>query len=237
MLKITRFYIIAALLFLPLQEAIARSRVGNGHENNAVNQQWQQAQPVFNPAPALPQVDVAFAPDAGAETLVLRAINAAQKSIYLAAYSFTSANVVQSLLDAKKRGVDIKLVVDEKANLGNSSSNKKNALEKRDAEKKDVEKKDRADNAGNNKSRAALNALVNAGIVVKTNDHYAIHHDKYIVIDEQHVQTGSFNYSKAAASRNSENVLVIWHNPALAAAYLQHWLSRFADAAPYQPNY
>lgn len=106
----------------------------------------------------------AFSPDAGSEDLVLRVINASEHSIRLAAYSFTSPNIVRALVDAKKRGVDVRIVVDEKGNKSRSSL-------------------------------AALNLVVNAGIPTRTLSTYAIHHDKYIVSDERHVQNGSFNYS------------------------------------------
>ena len=76
-------------------------------------------------------------------------------------------------------------------------------------------------------SQAALNLVVNAGIPTRAVSAYAIHHDKYAVIDGTTVQTGSFNYSKAAASSNSENVLVVRNNPALAARYTAQWQSRW----------
>jgi len=100
------------------------------------------------------------------------------------------------LLAAKKRGVDVRIVVDEKGNKSKASL-------------------------------AALNLVVNAGIPTRTISTYAIHHDKYIVSDERHVQNGSFNYSQAAAKSNSENVIVIWNNPELAASFLKHWESRY----------
>lgn len=55
-------------------------------------------------------------------------------------------------------------------------------------------------------ARAALSALVNVGIDVRTIS-YLIHHDKVIVADRQTGELGSFNYSDAAARKNSENVL------------------------------
>jgi len=58
---------------------------------------------------------------------------------------------------------------------------------------------------------------------------YAIHHDKYIVSDGRTVQTGSFNYSTAAAKANSENVIVVRDNPELAARYTRHWESRWGQ--------
>jgi phosphatidylserine/phosphatidylglycerophosphate/cardiolipin synthase-like enzyme len=143
-------------------------------------------------APAAGLIESAFSPDAGSEDLVLKVINSSQKSIRLAAYSFTSPRVVRALMDAKKRGVDVRIVVDDKGNRSKSS-------------------------------QAALNLVVNAGIPTRTISTYAIHHDKYIVSDDRHVQNGSFNYSQAAVKSNSENVMVIWNNPDLAASYLRHW--------------
>ena len=95
------------------------------------------------------------------------------------------------------------------------------------------------DDRGNRakKSIAALNLLVNAGIPTRTISTYAIHHDKYIVADARHVETGSFNYSQAAARSNSENVLVVWNNPDLAASYLKHWQNRYDQGTDFKPTY
>jgi phosphatidylserine/phosphatidylglycerophosphate/cardiolipin synthase-like enzyme len=138
--------------------------------------------------------------------LVLKVINSAENSIRLAAYSFTSPSVVKALLAAKKRGVDVRVVVDEKGNKGKASI-------------------------------AALNLLVNADIPTRTIATYAIHHDKYIVSDDKHLQNGSFNYSQAAAKSNSENVLVVWNNPELAASFLKHWQSRWEQGVDYKSTY
>jgi phosphatidylserine/phosphatidylglycerophosphate/cardiolipin synthase-like enzyme len=72
-------------------------------------------------APATGLVESAFSPDAGSEELVLKVINSSEHSIRLAAYSFTSPAVVRALLAAKKRGVDIRVMVDDKGNKGKSS--------------------------------------------------------------------------------------------------------------------
>lgn len=157
-------------------------------------------------APASAQIEAGFSPDGGAERLVLKIINASQKSIRLAAYSFTSPTVVRALRDAKRRGVDVRVVTDDEANQSKSGT-------------------------------AALNLLAGAGIPVRLNRAYAIHHDKYIVADDLHVQTGSFNYSQAAAKSNSENVIVIWHNPELAASYRRHWQIRFDEGTGYKSRY
>jgi phosphatidylserine/phosphatidylglycerophosphate/cardiolipin synthase-like enzyme len=58
-----------------------------------------------------------------------------------------------------------------------------------------------------------------------------------IVADGQTVELGSFNYSDAAAHRNSENVLVNWGNPKLAEIYLQHFERNLRQAKPYELRY
>lgn len=167
----------------------------------------------ISPAPTAPteqSVDVGFSPDGSAEALVLRAIGTAKSSIRLAAYSFTSTTIVRALVDSKRRGVDVAVVVDYRNNIKEGSA--KSATQ-------------------------ALNLLVNAGIPTRTISTYPIHHDKYIVMDGRHVETGSFNYSASAAKRNSENVLVVWNNPALAAQFIAHWQSRWNQGTPYMSAY
>ena len=41
------------------------------------------------------------------------------------------------------------------------------------------------------------------------------------------VETGSFNFTKAAETKNSENAVVIWNIPKLAESFLEHWQDRW----------
>ena len=75
--------------------------------------------------------------------------------------------------------------------------------------------------------------LANVGIPVRIDSHYAIMHSKYLVVDGDTVETGSFNYSSAAESKNAENVLVIRANPDLAAEYLENWQKLWGESKPY----
>ncbi|MDQ2734268.1 MAG: phospholipase D family protein [Pseudomonadota bacterium] len=160
--------------------------------------------------PAAGSIEVAFSPAEGSEQLVIKVVDSAKSELRILAYSFTSVPLVNALLRAKKRGVDVQLVVDERNNVQDDRSGK---------------------------ARAALSALVNAGIAVRTINVYPIHHDKVIVADRETVELGSFNYSYAAARMNSENVLVNWRNPKLAEAYLHHFERNFRQASSYQLQY
>jgi len=160
--------------------------------------------------PAAGSLEVAFSPNESSEALVVKTINSAHKEIRVLAYSFTSVPVVEALLQAKKRGVDIKVVADEKSNVDEDKSGK---------------------------ARAGLSALANAGVDVRVIHVYPIHHDKVIIVDADTVELGSFNYSAAAAHKNSENVLVNWHNPQLANVYLGHFARNYNQSQPYQTRY
>ncbi len=47
---------------------------------------------------------------------MLKVIDSARASIRLAGYSFTSPSVVRALTDAKRRGVDVRVLIDAKGN-------------------------------------------------------------------------------------------------------------------------
>lgn len=53
----------------------------------------------------------------------------------------------------------------------------------------------------------------------RLNARYAIMHNKFMVVDGDTVQTGSFNYTASANSRNAENALLVQNAPVLAGTY------------------
>lgn len=66
-------------------------------------------------------------------------------------------------------------------------------------------------------------SLVNNGIRVIVDQSEGTMHHKVIIIDEERVITGSYNFSKNAEKRNSENLLIIKGNKKLAQAYLNEY--------------
>ncbi|MDR3424434.1 MAG: phospholipase D family protein [Alphaproteobacteria bacterium] len=76
-------------------------------------------------------------------------------------------------------------------------------------------------------------ALITAKIPLRVDIIHTLQHDKYMVIDGKTVETGSFNYTAAAEQHNSENVLVLWNAPKLAAAYGDNWKILWIQAEPY----
>ena len=147
--------------------------------------------------------DVGFSPNGSSLQLVLKSINSAKKSIHVAAYGFTSKPIAEALLNASKRGVEVKIVADEKSNSGKYS---------------------------------ATRYLANNRIQVKLDGNYPIFHHKFMIIDGSTLETGSFNYS-AAASRNAENVLVLWNAPSVANSYEQQWQKLWNEGSLVKPAY
>ena len=149
---------------------------------------------------------VAFGPEENPEELILRLIDSARTSVRLSAFSFSSAPVIEALVRAHQRGVNAAVVVDRRHNV--------------DEDTKGI-------------GQRALAQLSRSGIAVRTNPNYRILHDKFMVVDERHVETGSYNFSPSA-KKNSENVLVVCNSPDLAARYLDHWSKRFSEATAFR---
>ena len=162
--------------------------------------------PPLQPPPApLPNIEAAFAPEAHAQALVLRLIATARQSIRLAGSSFSSPDIVRALVAARRSGVDVRVLLDDKSN------------------REPV-------------ALAAMDAMTRADIPVKVVAAYPVQHDSFIVVDGRHTQTGSFEYTPSAAQSNSENVLVVWNNPVVAASYLAHWESRWRQGVTVETN-
>lgn len=94
-----------------------------------------------------------------------------------------------------------------------------------------------ADQAENSKGYSATTFLANAGVPVRLNGKYSILHHKFMVIDGEHVQLGSFNYSSAAVSKNAENVLLLWHAQPIADVYSVEWKRLWDEAVPLAKAY
>jgi phosphatidylserine/phosphatidylglycerophosphate/cardiolipin synthase-like enzyme len=65
--------------------------------------------------------------------------------------------------------------------------------------------------------------LLTHGVQTRINSHYAIMHDKFLIVDNQVLELGSFNYTKAAEDKNAENVLVIRGQPQVIEDYIRQW--------------
>jgi len=70
---------------------------------------------------AEPNVQVGFSPEGTAQKLVLETIASAKHDIQILAYAFQASDIMQALVAAKNRGVNVRVVVDKKRNKGKTS--------------------------------------------------------------------------------------------------------------------
>ena len=66
-----------------------------------------------NKVQATGTIEVAFSPNGGGAGLIIRTIGEAKKTIQVQAYSFTNADIAKALLEAHKRGVNVRVVLDK----------------------------------------------------------------------------------------------------------------------------
>jgi phosphatidylserine/phosphatidylglycerophosphate/cardiolipin synthase-like enzyme len=148
---------------------------------------------------APPTWQVYFSPHGGCTDAIVKELNKAQKTVFLQAYSFTSAPIAKALLNAHKRGVKVEVILDKSQRTEKYSS---------------------------------ATFFFNAGIPVKIDAQHAIAHNKVMVIDGETVITGSFNFTKAAEEKNTENLLVIRDNK-LAERYIKNWQEHAGNSEVY----
>ena len=63
----------------------------------------------FHPA----SVEVYFSPDGGCTEAIVAELGKAKKTVFVQAYSFTSAPIAKAIVDAHKRGVAVQVVLDK----------------------------------------------------------------------------------------------------------------------------
>ncbi len=124
-------------------------------------------------------IEYAFSPGGKPADMVIKWIQRANSTVHVLIYTFTLDSVRDALIQAKNRGVDVKIVMDrtEQASLATKGSE--------------------------------YQPLKNAGIDVRLDSNSALMHDKVAIIDGHILLTGSFNWSTQANERNNENLVVL----------------------------
>jgi phosphatidylserine/phosphatidylglycerophosphate/cardiolipin synthase-like enzyme len=77
--------------------------------------------------------------------------------------------------------------------------------------------------------------LANSKIPTFIDSNHAIAHNKIMIIDGNTVITGSFNFTKAAESKNAENLLIIKSDD-IAKIYIENWKNHKDHSESYGPR-
>jgi phosphatidylserine/phosphatidylglycerophosphate/cardiolipin synthase-like enzyme len=122
------------------------------------------------------ETNVYFSPNGGCQKAVISEFNKARKNIDVAMYYLTSREIAQGLVNAKERGIEVRLVLDKSQETQSYS-----------------------------KSRY----LIKRGFEVKYYTGPGLMHNKFAIIDDKVLITGSFNWTPTADRENEENLLIM----------------------------
>ena len=141
-------------------------------------------------------VQACFSPVGKCSGYIIRELEQAKKEILVAVYAFTSDELANAMVQARKRGVSVQVVVDREFDMGNQKSKGK-FLEGQ---------------------RILLKRL--SGIKSSTAEkETGLMHQKFAVIDRRLVFTGSYNWTYSADALNDENLLLFRDAGPLAEEY------------------
>ena len=146
-------------------------------------------------------VQACFSPQGKCSAHILREIEAAKQELLVAVYAFTSDDLASALVQAKRRGVAVQVVVDREFDRTNDKSKGRFF----DAQKIPVRRV--------------------GGATAKLGDKEpGLMHQKFAIIDRRIVLTGSYNWTHAAENRNDENLLMFRDASPLAEEYRKTFL-------------
>ncbi len=141
----------------------------------------------------------------GLDTYLVNLMNKATKTLDVADYDFDLADVAAAMVAAKSRGVQVRMVTDS-----DTTSNK------------------------NAEIQAAFATLRKATIPIVEDNRGPIMHNKFTVVDQQWIQTGSWNYTTGDTYRLNNNMIII-HDAKLAQNYTVEFEKMFVQKT-FGPN-
>ena len=102
-----------------------------------------------------------------------------------------------------------------------------------EAQKRGVKTEIILDKSNKSGKYSAADFTAHAGIPTFIDTVHAIAHNKIMVIDNETVITGSFNFTKAAEEKNAENLLIV-KSKELGKIYTDNWNKHKAHSQKYE---
>lgn len=134
-----------------------------------------------------PTTDALFSPDDHHKRKLIELISYTKNRIHAAIYMFTDKDIAFALINAKQRGVDVKIIVDP-ISAESTWGQAKNLLT-------------------NNIDVFMFDTKQHHSSNPKAQSFAPIMHNKFAVLDNQ-IWTGSFNWTQSANQKNQENVII-----------------------------
>jgi phosphatidylserine/phosphatidylglycerophosphate/cardiolipin synthase-like enzyme len=146
-------------------------------------------------------VEIYFSPDDNPADHIVALIRGAQKSIFFMAYSFTSNDIGDAIVQQAEAGLNVAGVMDDTQVTSNQGTE--------------------------------YDPFIQAGLNVRLDGNQdGLMHHKVIIIDQEIVIAGSYNFTASAEDNNDENVVIIF-SPVVAGKFMEEF-QRVHDLA--QPH-
>lgn len=147
------------------------------------------------------EVDNYFAPERELELInvIARTVTRAEQEILFMAFSFTNEEIGEAMLGRADAGVAVRGIFEK---------------------------------TGSDTASSYYGLMRNAGLTnvqVRLDGNSRLLHHKVIIVDQQIVIFGSFNFSASANRTNDENLLIV-HDPTFAAYFVKEFEARWAEA-------
>jgi phosphatidylserine/phosphatidylglycerophosphate/cardiolipin synthase-like enzyme len=153
-------------------EEVVAEGIGSGAKLKGAWYEVYFTQPIYPDTPAKRQP--------GLDATLVNFMNLAKKTLDVAIYDFDLSNVADTMVAAKKRGVQVRMVIDT------------DTLKNKDE-----------------KIQASLAKVKTAEIPIVDDNRSAIMHNKFTIVDKERVATGSWNYTEGDTFRLNNHLVII----------------------------
>ncbi len=165
----------------------------------------EPAAPLETSAPVSAYVQAMFTPGDDIAGEIIHAIHQARRQVLVQAYSFTHDGIARALIQAHRRGVEVKVIAD----------------------REQTEKMRRGQVPG--LAHAGVPVWLDSEHLGAHNKVMVIDAGTPAAL----IITGSYNFTRAAQHKNAENVVFIRGSPTLTQRYVRNWEQHLAHSRPF----
>ncbi|WP_186578738.1 phospholipase D-like domain-containing protein [Aquibacillus kalidii] len=135
---------------------------------------------------------------------LIELIDGSTNSLDIAIFTLTEKEIVSHICEATERGVQVRVMTDKKQSTKMS------------------------------KQAANIQKMIQSGIPVKVNNHKGFMHLKMMIVDDEVVTSGSYNYTYSAEKRHDE-VVVIIKDKQMSKGWKEQFEAMWTDSFNYTP--
>ena len=157
------------------------------------------------------RAEIYFSPNGGAAEAIAYQIGQAKEKIDVAMYAFTSRELAWALVDARKRGVEVRVLLD--GDFARNTYSKGVFLD-----------------------RKGLNVRLDMSHLKASGKSTGRMHHKFALIDNRVVIAGSYNWTASAERRNDEVLLVFQDDQELAQTFEKEFERLWSRGTPFQAS-